>query len=116
MKSTRPTRRAPQLAVACLLVAAFATARLQSRAAASSSAQPSRTDLAQFITVLHAKAQGLGNSSGVRLAFQSFTAAHQFPPNSRRYSDLLMVRLQYKATRDAEFWNKHWEITKKPPN
>ena len=117
MKSTRPTRRVPQLAVACLLVAAFATARLQSRAAASSSAQPSRTDLAQFIAVLHAKAQGLGNGSGMRLAFQSFTAAHQLPPDSLRYSDFRdgAAALRGHARRRI-FGNMHWEITNKPPN
>jgi len=116
MKSTRPTRRAPQLAVACLFVscpfvAAVATARPQTRAAS-----PSRTDLAQFVTLLHAKAEGLGNSSGMRLAFQSFTAAHQLSPDRVRFSDFVIIRLLYEATRDAGFWNMHWEITNKPPN
>ncbi len=52
----------------------------------------------------------------MRLAFQSFTAAHGLPPDGVHYSDFVMVRLLYEATRDAGFWNTHWEITDKPPN
>jgi hypothetical protein len=52
----------------------------------------------------------------MRLAFQSFTAAHRLSPESVRYADFVMVRLLYEATRDAGFWNMHWEITNMPPN
>lgn len=116
MTSTRPTRRALQLVVLCLFVAAAATARPHSGAATASTGLPSRTDLAQLVSLLHAKAQVLENSSGMRVAFQSFTDAHQLSPDSVRYSDFAIVRLLYEATRDAGFWNMHWEITNKPPN
>lgn len=52
----------------------------------------------------------------MRLAFQSFTRAHQLPPGSVRYPDFVTVRLLYESTRDAGFWNMHWEITNQPPN
>ncbi len=32
------------------------------------------------------------------------------------YSDYVIVRLLYEATRDAGFWNMHWTITNMPPN
>jgi hypothetical protein len=32
------------------------------------------------------------------------------------YSDFVIVRLLYEATRDAGFWNMHWTITNMPPN
>jgi hypothetical protein len=66
--------------------------------------------------MLHAKAETLASSSGMRLGFQSFTSAHQLSPNSIRYSDYVIVRLLFEATRDAGFWNLHWTITDQPPN
>jgi hypothetical protein len=48
--------------------------------------------------------------------FQSFTAAHNLPSESIRYSDYVLVRLLFEATRDAGFWNMHWTITDQPPN
>jgi hypothetical protein len=32
------------------------------------------------------------------------------------YSDFVVVRLLYEATRDAGLWNLHWTITDRPPN
>lgn len=52
----------------------------------------------------------------MRLGFQSFLAAHQLAPESIRYSDYVIVRLLFEATRDAGFWNLHWAITDQPPN
>jgi len=52
----------------------------------------------------------------MRLSFRSFTAAHRLSPGSIRYSDYVVVRLLYEATRDAGFWNMHWAITDQPPN
>ena len=52
----------------------------------------------------------------MRLAFQKFSSAHNLPPDSVRYSDFVMVRLLFEATRDAGFWNMHWDITNQPPN
>jgi hypothetical protein len=77
------------------------------------SANPS---LAQLIAALHEKARSLENSSGMRSSFQTFIAAHHLSPNSIRYSDYVMARLLFEATRDAGLWNLHWSITDQPPN
>jgi hypothetical protein len=52
----------------------------------------------------------------MRLGFQSFLSAHKLAPESVRYSDYVVVRLLFEATRDAGFWNLHWAITDQPPN
>jgi hypothetical protein len=76
----------------------------------------SDTTLAQLVTQIHSRAQALESTSGMRVGFQSFTAAHGLSPDSIRYSDYVMARLLYEATRDAGFWNVHWTITNQPPN
>lgn len=118
MISTRRTRRTLPLVLVCIFVTAAATGRPQNPAVSSvpTPASPSRTDLAQLVAVVHAKSQILANSSGMRLAFQSFTAAHRLLPSSVRYPDFVTIRLLYESTRDAGFWNMHWEITNQPPN
>jgi hypothetical protein len=73
-------------------------------------------NLAQFIRILRAKAETLESASGMRSGFQSFTSAHELPPESVRYSDYVVVRLLFEATSDAGFWNLHWAITNQPPN
>jgi hypothetical protein len=50
------------------------------------------------------------------VGFQSFTAAYKLAPASVRYSDYVMARLLFEATRDAGFWNLHWTITDREPN
>ncbi|HUE42881.1 MAG TPA: hypothetical protein VMP12_04920 [Candidatus Sulfotelmatobacter sp.] len=70
----------------------------------------------QLVTAIKRKAKVLENSSGMRLGFQAFTDAHHLSPDSVRYSDYVIVRLLYQATRDAGFWNVHWQITDQPPN
>lgn len=72
--------------------------------------------LSDFVSAIRQKAKALESSSGMRLGFQSFTAAHHLSPNSIRYSDYVLVRLLFEATRDAGFWNLHWNITDQPPN
>ena len=52
----------------------------------------------------------------MRLSFQSFTSAYKIAPGSISYSDFVIVRLLYEATRDAGLWNVHWTITNMPPN
>jgi hypothetical protein len=52
----------------------------------------------------------------MRLGFQSFVSAHKLAPGSIRYSDYVVVRLLFEATRDAGFWNLHWAVTDQPPN
>ncbi len=76
----------------------------------------SGTNLAQLVIMIRGKAKILESSSGMRLGFQSFTAAYKIPPKSVSYSDFVLVRLLYEATRDAGFWNMHWDITDQPPN
>jgi hypothetical protein len=52
----------------------------------------------------------------MRLSFQAFLATHKLRSNSIRYSDFVLARLLFEATRDAGFWNLHWSITDQPPN
>jgi hypothetical protein len=73
-------------------------------------------NLAQLVRILRAKAKTLASASGMRSGFQAFISAHKLPPESIRYSDYVVVRLLFEATRDAGFWNLHWDITDQPPN
>ena len=70
----------------------------------------------QLVSLVREKAKALEGSYGMRLGFQTFTAAHGLPAGSVRYSDYVIVRLLFEATRDAGFWNLHWAITDQPPN
>jgi hypothetical protein len=74
------------------------------------------SDTTHLVSEILARSKILENSSGMRLAFQSFTSSYKIPPGSIRYSDFVVVRLFYEATRDAGFWNVHWTITNMPPN
>jgi hypothetical protein len=76
----------------------------------------SSTKLVEFLSLIREKAKALEGSTGMRLAFRSFIAAHKLPPESISYSDFAVVRLLFEATRDAGFWNLHWSITDQPPN
>lgn len=90
--------------------------------AATTDAEPeaNRRDLqatvANLVGEVRARATTLEGSSGMRYSFQSFTSAHKLAPGSISYSDFVIVRLLYEATRDAGFWNMHWTITNMPPN
>lgn len=77
---------------------------------------PSSTSLAQLIAAIQAKAKVLENSSGMRHGFEAFTSSYKMEPGSVRYSDYVLARLLYEATRDAGFWNLHWTITDREPN
>jgi hypothetical protein len=76
----------------------------------------SNTTSAQLIGRIRTKAKSLESSTGMRLGFRSFTAAYNIPPEGVSYSDYVVVRLLYEATRDAGFWNLHWTITNQPHN
>jgi hypothetical protein len=52
----------------------------------------------------------------MRHGFEIFTSSYKVPPESIRYSDYVLVRLFFEATRDAGFWNLHWTITDREPN
>ena len=77
---------------------------------------PNRTTLNQFVRRIQEKARTLETASGMRSGFQSFTLSHNLPEKSVRYSDYVVVRLLFEATRDAGYWNLHWDITDQPPN
>ncbi len=74
------------------------------------------TTLAHLVSEVRSTAKALENSPGMRNSFQSFTLAYKIAPGSVSYSDFVIVRLLYEATRDAGFWNMHWTITNMPPN
>jgi hypothetical protein len=73
-------------------------------------------ELSPLIIAMQGKAKILENSSGMRMGFESFTTAQKLPPETLRYSDYVLSRLFYEATRDAGFWNLHWTITNHDPN
>ncbi|HET6177028.1 MAG TPA: hypothetical protein VFE61_08865 [Candidatus Sulfotelmatobacter sp.] len=79
-------------------------------------ASATETTLAHLISAIKTRAKVLENTSGVRSSFQSFTSAYKIAPGSIRYSDFVVVRLLYEATRDAGLWNMHWTITNMLPN
>ena len=86
------------------------------RPAAQVRSSSSKTDVAQLIGMIRQKAKDFEGASGMRQGFQSFTSAHKLAPDSVRYSDYVVVRLVFEATRDAGLWNLHWKITDQPPN
>jgi hypothetical protein len=88
----------------------------QDRNPASLASSQAEDNVGQFVSRLRGKAKALEGSSGMRLGFQEFTSAHKLSPESIRYSDYVVVRLLFEATRDAGFWNLHWAITDQPPN
>jgi hypothetical protein len=103
--------------VALLLsIAAGANVDAQDRKPPSTVSRSSDNTVGQLVSILREKAKVLEGSSGMRLGFQSFTSAHKLPPESIRYSDYVVVRLLFEATRDAGLWNLHWNITDQPPN
>ena len=76
----------------------------------------SEPTVARLVTEIRSRAKALESSSGMRDSFKSFTAAYKIDPATIHYSDFVIVRLLYEATRDAGFWNMHWTITNMPPN
>ena len=77
---------------------------------------PNHATFRQFIGRIRQKAKMLESTSGMRAGFQSFTSSHKLPAESIPYSDYVIVRLLFEATRDAGYWNLHWDITDQPPN
>jgi len=77
---------------------------------------PSNGTLGQFIGAIRGKAKVLEDSRGMRLSYDSLTAASKIRPGSVSYPDFVLVRALYEATRDAGFWNLHWTITDREPN
>lgn len=97
-----------------MLLAPPASVRAQNREPARS--ETSSAKLAMLIGTVRAKAKTLEGSTGMHQGFQAFLSAHKLAPGSISYSDYVLVRLLFEATRDAGFWNLHWAITDQPPN
>jgi len=104
------------LRIIFLLFAAPSLLTAQDARRSTETPRPANPTLAQLLSELHTKARSLETSSGMRSSFQSFLAAHHLAPDSLRYSDYVMARLLFEATRDAGLWNLHWSITDQPPN
>jgi hypothetical protein len=103
------------LGIVVLVSTAASVCAQKPRPASAVSSAPDNS-VAQLVSILRTKAKALENSSGMRDGFQSFIAAHKLNRESIRYSDYVIVRLFFEATRDAGFWNMHWAITDQPPN
>jgi hypothetical protein len=72
--------------------------------------------LVRLVNEVRVRAKTIENSSGMRDSFRSFTSSYKIAPGSISYSDFVVVRFLYEATRDAGLWNMHWTITNMPPN
>jgi hypothetical protein len=111
----RPQARWPRSAPTCGLM--FLLSAAVSLYAADPSPVPTTdTTLAQLIIAIRAKAKNVENNAGVRDGFQSFTTHFKLQGGTVPYSDYVVARLLFEATRDAGFWNLHWVITDLPPN
>src|SRR4029077_10302031 len=108
MKCIPPKPRRAHLFALGMLMAATASALCQEGKPTTLVSSPSESNVAQFVSQLRGKAKALESSSGMRGGFQSFTSAHKLAPESVRYSDYVLIRLLFEATRDAGFWNLHW--------
>ena len=80
---------------------------------ASAGLRGADTTLAQLIVAVRGKAKSLESSAVTREGFESFIARFKVQVS---YSDYVVTRLLFEATRDAGFWNLHWVITNMPPN
>lgn len=74
------------------------------------------TTLGQFVDQVRDKAKLLESSAGMQRGFQSLISAHKLSAEKVNYSDYVLIRLLFEATRDAGFWNLHWTITNLEPN
>jgi len=111
-----PKRRKGLLVGLLLLLSASANVYCQERKPSAAVSSTSAEDVAKLVSQIRGKAKALENTSGMRQGFETFTAVHKLPPESVRYSDYVLVRLLFEATRDAGLWNLHWAITDQPPN
>jgi hypothetical protein len=106
-------RLIPSLFVLGFLALATVPGAIDAAAQLSRTSEPT---VAHLVAEVRARAKTLENSSGMHQSFRSFTSAYKIAPASISYSDFVIVRLLYEATRDAGFWNMHWTITDMPPN
>jgi hypothetical protein len=104
------------MVAAILLMLSPVSLLSQNQKPSQSLSSPQGMALSEFVAALRQKAKALENTYGMRLGFQTFTAAQHLAPEGIHYSDYVLVRLLFEATRDAGFWNLHWQITDQPPN
>jgi len=116
MKRMSPKRRTGLLVGLLILLPASANVYCHDQKPSAAVSSTSAEDVAKLVSLLRGRAKALENSSGMRRGFEAFTAAHKLAPESIRYSDYVLVRLVFEATRDAGLWNLHWAITDQPPN
>jgi hypothetical protein len=74
------------------------------------------TTLAHLISAIRAKAKTLESGAGAKEGFHSFNSHFKLQAGTVSFSDYVVARLVFEATRDAGFWNLHWRITDRPPN
>jgi hypothetical protein len=74
------------------------------------------TSLAQLALAIRGKAKSLEASVGMKEGFSSFITHFKIQPGTTTFSNYVVARLLFEATRDAGFWNLHWSITNLPPN
>jgi hypothetical protein len=109
----------PRILISVVLLALIAVpfvARSQNQTAVPAPSYAANTRLDEFIRIVRTKAKALEGSSGMQQGFRAFTAEYKLQPNSVRYSDYVLIRMIFEASRDAGFWNLHWDITDQPPN
>jgi hypothetical protein len=98
------------------VVLIFTSSKAVDLTSAPAVARTSEATLLNLVNAVRARAKPLENASGMRTGFQSFTSSYKIVSNNISYSDFVIVRFLYEATRDAGFWNIHWTITDMPPN
>ncbi|HWY05134.1 MAG TPA: hypothetical protein VNX60_15770 [Candidatus Acidoferrum sp.] len=86
-----------------VLVSSWAIVANPSDAKPPASSRNLDTTVAHLVGEVRSRAKALENSSGMHNSFQSFTSAYKIAPGTIRYSDFVVVRLLYEATRDAGF-------------
>jgi len=116
MKRTLPRTLLVKLLASAVLMAASSSAYSQEPKPGPPVSSTPEDTVAQLVKLLRGRASRLESSSGMRTGYQTFLAAHNLQPESVRYSDYVLVRLLFEATRDAGFRNLHWAITDQPPN
>src|ERR1700741_5485997 len=96
-----PCPRPRFLSLFCFLVFLIASASALGQGPAISSTM----QLSQVISALREKSKTLESSSCMRRDLQLFSAAHNLPSESIRYSDFVFVRLRFEIPRVAGLWN-----------
>lgn len=77
---------------------------------------PSNPTVNDLVVAVRARAKQLESASGMKHGYQAFSASYQLTSEDLPYSDYVIARLLFEATRDAGFWNLHWKITNREPN